>query len=82
MQFAIAQRITCPQVLIQKHLIRLLSGRVFSELLLLCCYYMSFSIAFLAVYFIRKHTALILNTDKNNKEKQNIVAPVIPAILF
>uniref|UniRef100_A0A8C4M5C4 E3 ubiquitin-protein ligase n=1 Tax=Equus asinus asinus TaxID=83772 RepID=A0A8C4M5C4_EQUAS len=35
MQFAIAQRITCPQVLIQKHLIRLLSGRVFSELLLL-----------------------------------------------
>lgn len=38
MQFAVAQRITCPQVLIQKHLIRLLSGRVSSELLLVCYY--------------------------------------------
>lgn len=58
MQFAIAQKITCPQVLIQKHLIRLLSG----SLLLIIITYMSFSIAFLAVYFIRKqHTALILN---------------------
>lgn len=81
MQFAIAQRITCPQVLIQKHLIRLLSGRVSSELLLLCYYLHVFFHCFLPVYFIRKqYTALILNTQK--QKIKHIAAPVIPAVLF
>lgn len=47
---------------------------------------MSFSIAFLAVYFIRKqHTVLILNTHSSSftKEKtEDVDAPLIPAILF
>lgn len=41
MQFAVAQRVTCPQVLIQKHLLRLLSGRDLSIIMLACIWIFS-----------------------------------------